>query len=411
MSEHFDALETRDPELRERELLARLPAQIAHAKRMTAAYAGLLAGVDPAAITSRSALASLPVTRKSTLLELQQASRPFGGFSAVGWGESLRVFASPGPIYQPETGQTDYWRLARALYAAGFRKGELIHNCFSYHFSPAGSMLETAAHALGCTVFPGGVGQTEQQVQAMLDLKPQGYVGTPSFLKLILEKADQLGVKITSLSKALVSGEAFPTDLYEWLRARGVQGLQVYATADVGAIAYQSSARQGLIVDEGILLEIVRPGTDDPVAVDEVGEVVVTTFNPAYPLLRFGTGDLSAFLPGISPCGRTNLRIKGWLGRADQATKVRGLFVHPSQVAEILKRHPEIRKVRLLIDNPQGEDHMSLHCEVVNSSSSLADAIVLSIRELTKLRGEVLFKSIGELPNDGKLIDDLRKYS
>ncbi len=272
-------------------------------------------------------------------------------------------------------------------------------------------MLETAAHALGCTVFPGGVGQTEQQVQAMLDLKPQGYVGTPSFLKLILEKADQLGVKITSLSKALVSGEAFPTDLYEWLRARGVQGLQVYATADVGAIAYQSSARQGLIVDEGILLEIVRPGTDDPVAVDEVGEVVVTTFNPAYPLLRFGTGDLSAFLPGISPCGRTNLRIKGWLGRADQATKVRGLFVHPSQVAEILKRHPEIRKVRLLIDNPQGEDHMSLHCEVVNSSSSLADAIVLSIRELTKLRGEVLFKSIGELPNDGKLIDDLRKYS
>jgi phenylacetate-CoA ligase len=415
MSEHFDTLETRDPELRERSQLAALPARIALAKTRTAAYARLLAGVDPAAISSRNALARLPVTRKAELLELQKTARPFGGFAATRWGEARRVFASPGPIYEPEGASADYWRLARALFAAGFRQGDLVHNCFSYHFTPAGSMLETGAHALGCTVFPGGIGQTEQQVQAMAELAPAGYVGTPSFLKIILEKADELGVKLTNLTKALVSGEAFPASLRDWLLARGLAAYQVYATADVGTIAYESEAREGLIVDEGVLVEIVRPGTGDPVPVGEVGEVVVTSLVAAdYPMIRFGTGDLSAVLPASlttpSPCGRTNARIKGWLGRADQTTKVKGMFVHPSQVAEIARRHAEIVKVRLVVDTADAGDRMTLHVEVPQNRSTSAEAIVASIRDVTKLRGEVAFHAPGELANDGKVIDDVRKY-
>jgi len=411
MPDHFDLLETRNPERREREQLARLPRQIAHAIANAPAFARILAGVDPAAITTREALAQLPVTRKSELLDRQKAGRPFGGFAATRWGEARRVFASPGPIYEPEGACPDYWRLARPLFAAGFRKGDLVHNCFSYHFTPAGSMLETGAHALGCTVFPGGTGQTEQQVQAMAELEPDGYVGTPSFLKIIVDKADEMGVKLTGLRKALLSGEAFPPSLRDALLARGIAGYQAYATADVGTIAYETEAREGLVIDEGVLVEIVRPGTGDPVGPGEVGEVIVTTlFNTDYPLIRFGTGDLSAVMPGTSRCGRTNLRIKGWLGRADQTTKVKGMFVHPSQVAAIVGRHPEIGKARLVVDNAEGGDRMTLHAEVAANRSSSAEAVIASIREITKLRGEVTFRAPGELPNDGKVIDDVRRY-
>ena len=411
MTEHFDTLETRAPEARERDQFAALRRQIAHASSAAPAFKRLLADVDVAGLTSRHALAQLPVTRKSDLLAMQKADRPFGGLAATGWGGMRRVFASPGPIYEPEGAQPDHWRLARALFAAGFRAGDLVHNCFSYHLTPAGSMLETAAHALGCTVFPGGSGQTELQVQAIADLQPAGYVGTPSFLKIILEKADELGIPLPSLTKALVSAEAFPPSLRDAFARRGIVGYQAYATADLGTIAYETSAREGLVVDEGVIVEIVRPGTADPVAPFEVGEVVVTTlFNADYPLIRFGTGDLSALLPGASPCGRTNMRIKGWMGRADQTTKVKGMFVHPSQVAAIVKRHGEIVKARLVVDNADGTDRMTLHVEVPANASPHAEAIVNSIRDITKLRGEVHFRAAGELPNDGKVIDDVRKY-
>ena len=406
-----DTRETRDPEARERELLSRLPAQIAHARAAAPAFGRLLADVDPDSVTSREALATLPVTRKSELLELQKAARPFGGFSAVGWGAACRrVFASPGPLYEPEGARPDYYRLARALFAAGFRAGDLVHNTFSYHFTPAGSMMETAAHALGCTVFPAGVGQTEQQLAAIADLQPNAYVGTPSFLRILLDKADELGVQV-SFAKAFVSGEAFPPSMREVFAARGIAAYQAYATADIGLIAYETPARQGMVADEDILLEIVRPGTGDPVAPGEVGEVVVTTFNPDYPLIRFGTGDLSAVLPGASPCGRTNLRIKGWMGRADQTTKVKGMFVHPGQIAQVVRRHPEITRARLVVDNPELNDRMTLMCEAAGGGSeALAAAVAASIRELTKLRGEVAFLPAGALANDGKVSDDVRTY-
>ncbi len=412
MTSHYDALETRDPEARERDLLAALPNQIAHARARAPAFAQSLAGVEPRAVTTRAALAALPVMRKGELLDLQRAARPFGGLAASGYGAIARVFASPGPIYEPEGRAADWWRLARALFAAGFRRGDLVHNCFSYHFTPAGSMLETGAHALGCTVFPGGTGQTEQQVQAIADLAPAGYVGTPSFLRIILDKADELGVALPSLAKALVSGEAFPPSLRDALAARGIHGYQVYATADLGSIAYETPAREGLVVDEGVLVEIVRPGTGDPVPEGEVGEVVVTTLvNADYPLVRFGTGDLSAVLPGRSPCGRTNVRIKGWMGRADQTTKVKGMFVHPSQVAAILARHAEIAKARLVVDNPDQGDRMTLHVEPRAGQAVPVEAVIATIRDVTKLRGEVRVRGAGELPNDGKVIDDARRYA
>jgi phenylacetate-CoA ligase len=416
LPDHFDALETRDPELRERGQFAELPRQIARAKAGARAFARILAGIDADAVTSREALARLPVTRKSELLEMQKAERPFGGLAAncsglAGWSNTRRVFASPGPIYEPEGAGPDYWRLARPLFAAGFRAGDLIHNCFSYHFTPAGSMLETGAHALGCAVFPGGTGQTEQQVQAIADLKPAGYVGTPSFLRIILEKADEQDIPLPSLTKALLSAEAFLPAFRDALIARGIHGYQVYATGDLGTIAYETPAREGLVIDEGVIVEIVRPGTGDPVVAGEVGEVVVTLLhNTDYPLIRFGTGDLSATLPGPSPCGRTNMRIKGWMGRADQTTKVKGMFVHPSQVAAILKRHPEIARARLIVDTSGGNDRMVLHAEMVPGVSPDPDAIVATIRDVTKLRGEVMFRKPGELPNDGKVIDDTRKF-
>jgi phenylacetate-CoA ligase len=416
----FDALETRSPQQREADLLARLPAQIAHAQQHAPAFARILQGVDAAAITSRAALAQLPVTRKYELLQRQrdqidQAGQPghspFGGFATHGFGKAMpRVFSSPGPIYEPEGTRPDYWRMARAIYAAGFRPGELVHNCFSYHFVPAGSMMETGAQALGCTVFPGGTGQTEQQVQAMAELRPAGYIGTPSFLKIILEKAAEQGIALPSLTKALVSGEAFPPSLRDWLAERGVAAYQAYATADLGLIAYETEAREGLVLDEGVIVEIVRPGTGDPVAEGEVGELVITTLNTDYPLIRFGTGDLSAVLPGQCPTGRTATRIKGWMGRADQTTKVRGMFVHPGQVAEVAKRFPQILKARLVVSGEMANDQMSLQVETTETAEGLARLIGDAIREVTKLRGDVQLLPPGSLPNDGKVIEDARSY-
>jgi phenylacetate-CoA ligase len=413
MSTYYDALETRDPEERERDLLAALPGQITQAQT-TPALAQLLRDVRPAAITSRAALAALPVTRKSELLALQKARRasdPFGGFAAIGVGARMtRIFASPGPLYEPEGVASDYWRTARALYAAGFRGGELIHNSFSYHMTPAGAIMESGARALGCTVFAGGTGQTEQQVEAIADLRPAGYVGTPGFLKILLEKAAEKNIALPSLTMALVSGEAFPPSLRDWIAERGVRGTQCYATADLGLIAYETSAREGLMLDERVIVEIVRPGTGDPVPDGEVGEIVVTTLNPDYPLIRFGTGDLSAVLPGRCPTGRTNTRIKGWLGRADQTTKVRGMFVHPGQVAEIARRFPEVTRARLVVEGEMADDRMTLRLECGAAVEGLAARVAQAIRDVTKLRGEVELVPPGSLPNDGKVIEDARSY-
>jgi phenylacetate-CoA ligase len=417
--EHYDALETRTRDERDAALADALPAQIAHAIARAPAFAARLAGVDPAAITSRAALASLPVLRKSELLERQNAADapdPFGGFASVGWGRSRsaeqrasRVFVSPGPIREPETPRSDYWRMARSLYAAGFRAGDLVHNSFSYHLTPAGSMMESGAHAIGCTVFPGGTGQTELQLQAMVSLAPDAYAGTPSFLRLLLEKADESGVRLPALKRAALSGEAVPAAFVAALAARGIAAFQSYGTADLGLVAYETSAREGLVVDEGVLVEIVRPGTGDPVADGEVGEIVVTTLNPDYPLVRYATGDLSAVLPGACPTGRTNLRIRGWLGRADQSTKVRGMFVHPSQVAEIVRRHPEIGRARLVVEGEMADDRMTLRAETASEGGqALAERVAATIRDVTKLRGTVVLVAPGSLPNDGKVIEDLR---
>ena len=417
------AAEKRPQSDRERVQLQALPQQVKHAQQTSAAFAEILADVEAAAVTSRAALAQLPVTRKTELLDRQKAARAtsediggvdvFGGFSSIGFGASmLRVFASPGTIYEPEGKQLDYWRSARALAAAGFRAGELIHNCFSYHFTPAGAMMESGAHALGCTVFPAGTGQTEQQVQAMAELKPAGYVGTPSFLKIILEKAAEMGIALPSVTKALVSGEACPPSLRDWFAERGVTAYQCYATADLGLIAYETSAREGLVIDEGVIVEIVTPGTGDPVVEGEVGELVVTTFNTDYPLIRFGTGDLSAVLPGNCPTGRTNTRIKGWMGRADQTTKIRGMFVHPSQVATIAKRFPDVVKARLVVSGEMADDRMTLQIETAKHAEAedLLEKISEAIRDVTKLRGTVAFFAPGSLPNDGRVIEDARSY-
>ena len=400
-------------------MLAALPGQIAHAQKNAPAFAEILKDIKAADITSRNALAKLPVIRKYELLEKQKASRAaggsvFGGFSAVSYGQQMpRVFSSPGPLYEPEGSRPDYWRMARAIAAAGFQSGELIHNCFSYHFTPAGSMMETGAHALGCTVFPGGIGQTEQQVQAMAELQPAGYIGTPSFLKIILEKAAEMGVALPSVKKALVSGEAFPPSLRDWMTERGVNAYQCYATADVGLIAYETSARQGLVIDEGVIVEIVRPGTGDPVPEGEVGELVITSLNPDYPLIRFGTGDLSAILSGHCPTGRTNQRIKGWMGRADQTTKVRGMFVHPGQVAEVVKRFPSALRARLIVQGEMANDSMALHVETTaahGAEAELKAQIAEAIRDVTKLRSDVHLVAPGTLANDGKVIEDARSY-
>src|SRR6266849_1172684 len=387
MPEFYDALETRAPEVRERSLMEALPRHIAHAKRSAPGWARILSEVDPADITGRAALAGLPVTRKSDLIALQKAERPFGGLNAAPVAQLGRIFVSPGPIYDPEGRGGDWWGAARALFAAGFRSGDLAMNTFAYHFTPAGSMLESGALALGCVVVPSGTGQTEMQVATIADLRASAYMGTPSFLKLIVGKADELKADIGSLKKAAVSAEYLPPALRSAMGERGIRVLQSYASADLGLIAYESEALEGMILDEGLILEIVRPGTGEPMSDGEVGEAVVTTFNLDYPLIRFGTGDLSAVLPGASPCGRTNTRIRGWMGRADQTTKVKGMFVHPSQVAEVLKRHGQILKARLVVDNPGGTDRMTLHCEVRSTpAAGSAQVIADSIREITKLR-------------------------
>jgi len=410
MTNYLDALETRRPEGRETALMARLPAQVMHARRHGPWFAENLAGFEAAEINSRAALARLPVVRKHQLLDLQKSRPPFGGLNATPLAGLGRVFSSPGPIYDPEGRAADWWRFGRALFAAGFRAGDLVHNTFAYHFTPAGFMLDGAARKLGCPVFPAGVGQTEMQVQAIADLRPAAYTGTPSFLKIILEKADELKADVSSLKRAVVSGEAFFPAQKHLCAERGIAAYQAYASADLGLIAYETEAREGLVIEEELILEIVRPGTGDPVAEGEVGEVVITTLNPDYPLIRFGTGDLSAILPGASPCGRTNTRIRGWLGRADQTTKVKGMFVHPEQVATVVKRHPEISRARLVVTNVEGSDVMTLHCQTTVHDESLARAIAESIRDVTKLRGEVALVGPGSLANDGKVIEDARKY-
>lgn len=419
MAHHLDALETRAPETREAALMAALPAQIAQAQKNSAAMADILKGVDAAQVTSRAALAQLPVTRKYELLARQQAQRaqdPFGGFSTIGWKGMVRsagvrrVYQSPGPIYEPEGHAPDYWRAARAMAAAGFEAGDLVHNCFSYHLTPGAWIMESGAHALGCAVIPGGVGNTEQQLAVVADLRPVAYSGTPSFLKILIEKATEAGQKL-SIRKALVSGEACPPSLRDWFTQQGVAAYQCYATADVGLIAYETSAREGLVIDEGVIVEIVRPGTGDPVADGEVGEVVVTVLNPDYPLIRFGTGDLSAILPGLCPTGRTSQRIKGWMGRADQTTKIRGMFVHPGQVAEIVKRFPEVSKARLVVTGEMANDQMALHVETaLLADEGLKGRVSEAVRDVTKLRGEVHLVAPGSLANDGKVIEDARSY-
>jgi phenylacetate-CoA ligase len=412
--EFYDRLETRSASEREAQLMAALPAQVAYAQEATGAFGQILAGVAAARVKSRDALARLPVTRKSELLERQKAQRardPFGGFSALVRGPCMpRIYASPGPIYEPDGSTRDYWRVGRAMYAAGFRSGDLVHNSFSYHMTPGAFIMESGAHAVGCTVFPAGVGQTEQQLQAIAELRPVAYAGTPSFLRILVEKAQETGSDLSSLRKGMVGGEAFPPSLRDWFLERGLNVFQSYATADLGLIAYETSARQGMVVDEGVIVEIVRPGTGDPVPAGEVGEVVVTTLNPGYPLIRFGTGDLSALLAGPDPTGRTNLRIKGWLGRADQTTKIRGMFVHPSQVADIARRFPEIVKARLVVSGEMANDIMTLQVEAAAPVQGLDARIGEVVRDVTKLRAQVLLVAPGTLPNDGKVIEDARSY-
>ena len=415
MSPHYDTLETRTPEAREKALMQALPQQIAHAKAHAPFFSEWLKDVDPESVTSRAALARLPVLRKSMLGEVQKKTPPMGGLITVPMSKVRHVFMSPGPIFEIDTDEPDYFRGARAMYACGFRPGDIVYNTFAYHLTPAGMMMESAARALGCAVVPGGVGNTELQLDAIAAIRPTGYVGTPSFLKILIEKAVELGKDISSLKHAFVGAEALPPSLRQMFRDKGMTCLQSYGTADLGTIAYESAgpggAVEGMVVDEGVIVEIVRPGTGDPVPEGDVGEVVVTSFNRAYPLIRFGTGDMSAVLAGASPCGRTNMRIKGWMGRADQRTKVRGMFVDPEQIAEIAKKHPGLGRLRLVIDWVNQADTMTLKVETAQSSADLEKALEGTIRTVCKVGGKVEFAKPGSLPNDGKVIDDVRKYT
>ena len=408
----YDALETRSPEEREAALMAELPRVIAAAKEHAPAYRRLLAKVRPEDVTDRRALVDLPLTRKSDLIEMQRHDPPFGGLNAAPVAGLARIFSSPGPIYELEARRPDFFRMARGMYAAGIRAGELIHVAFSYHLTPAGAMVDSAAQALGCPVIPAGTGQTELQLRTIADLKPDAYVGTPSFLKILLDRAAEQHSDISSIKKALVGAEAFPSVLRAEFREHGITALQCYGTADIGLISYETIGPDGevcpgMVLDEGILVELVQPGTGDPVPPGEVGEVVVTTLTPEYPLIRFATGDLSAYLEGPSPCGRTNHRIKGWMGRADQTAKVRGMFVHPEQVAEIVRRHKSIIRARLVIERPASADQMTLHVEMGEPAES-AVAIAESAQSVTKLRTEITRVPEGSLPNDGKVIEDRR---
>jgi phenylacetate-CoA ligase len=407
MPDHYDALETRDPAARERELFGRLPDAIAHA--MTApGWAKQLAGVDPKSIASRAALARLPLLHKSDLLSLQKDNPPFGGFNVLPPGKAKRLHMSPGPIFEPQGMQPDFGGAARAAFAAGFRPGDIVHNAYSYHLTPGAYIMEAGAHALGCAVIPGGVGNTEAQLEAIGHYKPSGYLGTPDFLKILLDVAEKTGKDASSLKRGMVSGAALPATLRAELAARGVAVVQCYAIAETGVVSYESESQQGMIVNENVILEIVWPGTGDPVADGEVGEVVVTTFNPDYPMIRLTTGDLSAVLPGPSPCGRTNVRIKGWMGRADQTTKVKGMFVRPEQIGELGKRHVGLGRVRLVVTREAEQDAMTLHVESASTDADLAEALSATLQSLTKIRGAVKLVPPGSLPNDGKVIADER---
>ncbi len=405
--DHFDSLEIREPAAREADLFARLPAAIANAMAAPG-WARYLAGVDPKTITSRAVLAKLPLLRKSSLLGLQKDTPPFGGFNVTPPGQAKRLFMSPGPIFEPESHGHDAGGCARALFAAGIRAGDVVHNCFSYHLTPAAFFFEDGAHVLGCAVIPGGVGNTEAQLDAAAQFKPSAYVGTPDFLKILLDAAAKAGKDASSFKRGLVTGAALPPSLRKELGERGVAVKQCYAVAEAGVIAYESDAPEGMIVNENAILEIVRPGTGDPVSDGEVGEVVVTTFNPGYPMIRLATGDLSAVLAGTSACGRTNTRIKGWMGRADQTTKVKGMFVRPEQVAEVAKRHPELARVRLTVTREGEQDAMILAAECANGNAGLADAIAATLQSVTKLKGAVTLVPPASLPNDGKVIADER---
>ncbi|HZH26994.1 MAG TPA: AMP-binding protein [Azospirillaceae bacterium] len=406
----YDELETRPPEQREAALMAALPDHVRLAKERAPGWARILSGIEAMDVRSRADLARLPVTHKSDLTTLQAAEPPFGGLATSPPGGLARIFASPGPIFDPEARRPDYWRFARALWATGLRPGDVLHNCFSYHFTPAGSMLEGGALAIGAAVFPAGTGQTEQQVEAIAAVRPRCYAGTPDFLKVIIEKAEEMGRDVGSIRYGHVSGGAYLPDARRFYADRGLTVLQSYGTADLGLVAYETPARDGLVLDEHVIVEIVRPGTITPVPDGEVGEVVVTVLNPDYPLIRFATGDLSAILAGPSPCGRTNTRIKGWMGRADQSTKVKGMFVHPKQVSDVLARYPGVGRGRLVVDRAEGADVMVLRVEVAASEPGLAEAVAGTLQSVTKLKGRVELVPPGSLPNDGKVIDDVRKY-
>jgi phenylacetate-CoA ligase len=405
--EHYDSLETRDPDDREREFSSRLPDLIAVALRAPG-WAAQLAGIDPHAVISRADLDKLPVLRKSELVTRQKEVPPFGGFNVTAPAQLRRLLMSPGPIFEPQGIGKDFWGAARALFAAGFRSGDVVHNSFSYHLTPGGFMMESGAHALGCAVIPAGTGNTEQQVEAIAHFKPSSYLGTPDYLKVLLDAAAKAEKDASSFRRALVSGAALPNSLRQELAGRGVEVRQCYATADLGVIAYESEGGEGMIVNETLLVEIVRPGTGDPVESGEVGEVVVTSFNPDYPMIRLATGDLSAVLPGRSPCGRTNMRLAGWMGRADQTSKVKGMFVHPAQVAEIGKRHPGLGRLRLVVTRAGEQDAMTLMAECAAPAAPLQEALVATLRAVTKLGGEVKLVAPGSLPNDGKVIADER---
>ncbi len=408
--DYFDELETRASDIRESDLFRRLPDLLSHAKNTAPGWARRLTHVDAAAITSREALQTLLVMRKGALMEEQSAEPPFGGFVAGDASQFGRVFMSPGPVWEPQGLGGDPWNAARALFAAGFRRGDIVHNTFAYHMTPGGFILDTGARALGCAVFPAGTGNTEMQLQAIATLRPSAYTGTPDYLKVLLDGAQAEGLDVSTINKALVSGGALFPSLRQEYADQGITVRQCYATADLGVIAYESEAEDGMIVNENYIVEIVRPGTSDPVAPGEVGEVVVTSFNRTYPLIRFGTGDLSAVMEGDSPCGRTNIRIKGWMGRADQRTKVKGMFVDPGQIDAILKRHRGIGRARLTVSRSGEQDVMVLSVESEQTNNGLDGRIAESLREVTKLKGDVELVAPGSLPNDGKVIADERVY-
>ncbi|MCP1750196.1 phenylacetate--CoA ligase family protein [Bradyrhizobium elkanii] len=407
MTDHYDALETRDPAEREAALFARLP-EVLRKAMAAPAYANLLRGTDPASITSREALAGLPVLRKSELPALHRAVPPFGGFVADTPGSFARLFTSPGPIFEPEGRQADPWRGARALFAAGFREGDVVLNTFSYHLTPGGFIFDASARALGCAVIPAGPGNTEQQFELIEAYRPVGYSGTPDFLKILLDAAATAGRDVSSIKRALVSGAAFPKSLQEEMKSRGVEAYQAFGTADLGLIAFETVAREGMTVNEDLILEIVKPGTGDPVAPGDVGEIVVTSLDPHHPWIRLALGDLTAALPGVSRCGRTNMRIKGWMGRADQTTKVKGMFVRPEQIAEIGKRHPELGRLRLVVTRAGEADVMTLRAECASAADALQSEVAATLRAVTKLGGTVELVGTGSLPNDGKVIADER---